>query len=81
VTSLKKLQTEYVDLFLIHKPTDFAAPGQLKNIWKQMEEVKREGLAKSIGVSNFDVETFEQILDGVTVVPAVNQVSQSTIYR
>ncbi|THH03573.1 hypothetical protein EW146_g10397, partial [Bondarzewia mesenterica] len=51
--SLKTLKLDYVDLFLIHIPSMFKEPGQLKSIWKQFEEVKKEGLAKSIGVSNF----------------------------
>lgn len=72
--SLKKLKLDYVDLFLIHSPAFFKAPGQLKNIWKQFEEIKKEGLAKSIGVSNFRIVDLETILDGATVPPAVNQI-------
>ncbi|THH17240.1 hypothetical protein EW146_g3539 [Bondarzewia mesenterica] len=71
--SLKTLKLDYVDLFLIHIPSMFKEPGQLKSIWKQFEEVKKEGLAKSIGVSNFEVKDLEEILDGATIVPAVNQ--------
>ncbi|OCH92212.1 Aldo/keto reductase [Obba rivulosa] len=69
--SLKKLQLDYVDLFLIHVPTQHT---DLKGVWKQFEELKQEGLAKSIGVSNFRVQDFEKILDGATVVPSVNQI-------
>ncbi|EMD38083.1 hypothetical protein CERSUDRAFT_93603 [Gelatoporia subvermispora B] len=69
--SLKKLQLDYVDLFLIHIPIQHE---DLKGVWKQFEEVHKEGLAKSIGVSNFRVKDFEQILDGATVVPSVNQI-------
>ncbi|KAK0503361.1 NADP-dependent oxidoreductase domain-containing protein [Armillaria luteobubalina] len=72
VISLKKLGLEYVDLFLIHDPT--SAKGQLKAWWKQMEEVKKEGLTKSIGVSNFRVQDLEEVLEVATVIPAVNQI-------
>ncbi len=73
VISLKKLGLEYVDLFLIHDPT--SAKGQIKAWWKQMEEVKKEGLTKSIGVSNFRVQDLEEVLEVATIIPAVNQVS------
>ncbi|KAK0483726.1 NADP-dependent oxidoreductase domain-containing protein [Armillaria novae-zelandiae] len=72
VISLKKLGLEYVDLFLIHDPT--SAKGQLKAWWKQMEEVKKEGLTKSIGVSNFRVQDLEEVLEVATIIPAVNQI-------
>ncbi|KAH9951969.1 Aldo/keto reductase [Amylocystis lapponica] len=69
--SLKKLQTDYVDLFLIHSPE---ALTDLKSVWKQFEELQKEGLVKSIGVSNFRVRDLEVVADGATVVPAVNQI-------
>ncbi|KAI0957724.1 hypothetical protein AcW1_006024 [Taiwanofungus camphoratus] len=71
-TSLKKLKLQYVDLFLIHTPEQHQ--GNLKSVWKQVEELQKEGLAKSIGVSNFRVQDLEEILDGASVVPAVNQI-------
>ncbi|KAF9500496.1 Aldo/keto reductase [Pleurotus eryngii] len=72
--SLAKLGTDYVDLFLIHLPTPWDKEGTLGQVWKGMEEVKQEGLAKSIGVSNFKVEDLKQVLDGATIIPAVNQI-------
>ncbi|KAF8643758.1 hypothetical protein AX16_008777 [Volvariella volvacea WC 439] len=72
--SLKKLGVDYVDLFLIHSPKPANENGTLKSIWAGMEDVKREGLAKSIGVSNFQVQDLKIILDGATVIPAVNQI-------
>ncbi|KAL4253170.1 Aldo-keto reductase family 3C2/3 [Abortiporus biennis] len=71
VESLKKLKLDYVDLFLIHTPKTHT---NLKDVWKQLEDLKKEGLTKSIGVSNFRVQELKEILDGATVVPAVNQI-------
>ena len=72
-TSLNKLGLDYVDLFLIHDPTPANREGKLTQWWEGMEEVQREGLAKSIGVSNFRVEDLRIILDSGKIVPAVNQ--------
>ncbi|RDX56784.1 Aldo/keto reductase [Lentinus brumalis] len=72
VESLKKLKLDYVDLFLIHMPIHHE--GKLKAVWKEFEELQKEGLAKSIGVSNFRIKDFEELLDGANVVPAVNQI-------
>lgn len=70
--SLKKLGLAYVDLFLIHSPTHYE--GRLKQVWKEMEGVKNDGLTRSIGVSNFKVDSLNEILEIATVKPAVNQI-------
>lgn len=74
--SLKKLQVDYVDLFLVHVPQDFGSG--LKEIWRQFEDLKTEGLTKSIGVSNCRIRDFAALgLDepgGVRILPAINQV-------
>ncbi|KAG1752100.1 NADP-dependent oxidoreductase domain-containing protein [Suillus lakei] len=73
-TSLEKLGLEYVDLYLIHLPNDHKdKEGGLKAAWKGMEECKKEGLAKSIGVSNFGVKHLKEIVEDAEVLPAVNQ--------
>lgn len=72
-TSLSKLQLDYVDLFLIHFPTFFE--GRLPQVWREMEQVKKLGLARSIGVSNWRVDDFAKILPGAEILPAVNQVN------
>ncbi|KII88417.1 hypothetical protein PLICRDRAFT_54254 [Plicaturopsis crispa FD-325 SS-3] len=69
--SLKKLKVSYVDLFLVHSPTHHP---DLVGVWKQVEEVQKAGLAKSIGVSNFKVEHLKQVIEGGSIVPAVNQI-------
>ena len=71
VESLRKLRVDYVDLFLVHMPNDH---DDLHKTWRDMEELKKEGLAKSIGVSNFQVKHLETLLDGARIIPAVNQV-------
>ncbi|CCM00716.1 uncharacterized protein FIBRA_02756 [Fibroporia radiculosa] len=72
VTSLEKLRLGFVDLFLIHFPIEHEQP--LSAIWKQFEDVQKEGLTRSIGVSNFRIQDFEAILDKANVIPAVNQI-------
>ena len=78
VESLTKLQLEYVDLFLIHTPLHFPEPGRLKEVWKQVEALKKEGLTRSVGVSNFRTAQLREILDGAEFPPSVNQVGRST---
>ncbi len=68
--SLKRLNVDYVDLYLIHWPI----PSQLKDTWKAMENIQREGLARSIGVSNFLIHHLEPLLDFAEIPPTVNQV-------
>ncbi|KAF2216657.1 hypothetical protein CERZMDRAFT_34196 [Cercospora zeae-maydis SCOH1-5] len=73
-TSLKKLHVDYVDLYLIHAPFFAGSKEDHQAKWKQMEEVKNQGLAKSIGVSNYLPEHLDAILENCTVPPAINQI-------
>ncbi|KAH9019802.1 NADP-dependent oxidoreductase domain-containing protein [Lactarius hengduanensis] len=73
VESPAKLQLGYVDLFLVHTPLHFPEPGLLKAVWKVMEALKKEGLARSVGVSNFRTPQLREILDGAEFPPSVNQ--------
>lgn len=75
VESLRKLQLDHVNLFLVHTPLQF--PGCLKAVWKEMEAVKREGLTRSIGVSNFRTAQLREVLDGAEIPPSINQVNIS----
>lgn len=68
--SLEKLQTEYADLLLLH----FPVPVMRKVAWKNLEELKAAGKAKSIGVSNYTVKHLEQMKKYASEMPAVNQV-------
>ncbi|KAF8212035.1 NADP-dependent oxidoreductase domain-containing protein [Mycena galopus ATCC 62051] len=77
VDSLQKLGVDFVDLFLIHSPPRGPAKpedGTIQDLWSAMEAVHAEGLAKSIGVSNFTVEDLKAILPGAKVTPSVNQI-------
>ena len=71
-TSLELLGLDYVDLYLIHWP----AP--LRDVyvetWLAMEDLYGQGLAKAIGVSNFEPDHLERILEAGSIVPAINQV-------
>lgn len=73
-SSLKKLQLDYVDLYLIHAPYFATSPADHQKAWKAMEEVKAAGLAKSIGVSNYLPEDLSAILATAQVPPAINQI-------
>ena len=68
--SLKRLETEYVDLYLVHWPVK----GCYQETWRAMEKIYQSGRAKAIGVSNFLVHHLEDILRDSTIVPSVNQV-------
>lgn len=70
--SLKRLGLEYIDLYLIHWP--MPAVGLYVETWKEFEKLQAEGLVRSIGVSNFTVETLDELKKQSTVVPAVNQI-------
>jgi 2,5-diketo-D-gluconate reductase A len=70
--SLKRLGTDYVDLYLIHWPS--AHRGLFVDTWKAFVKLKEEGRAKSIGVSNFHPEHIEKIVAETGVVPVINQI-------
>ena len=65
---------DYVDLFLIHWPRPSRDPDGYVATWKTLEEFKRDGRARSIGVSNFQIEHLERLAAETDVVPAVNQI-------
>ncbi|MCD7035700.1 aldo/keto reductase [Metabacillus sp. GX 13764] len=67
--SLDRLQTDYLDLYLIHQPF-----GDIYGSWRAMEELYREGKIRAIGVSNFYMDRLADLMAHNEVVPAVNQV-------
>lgn len=93
-TSLKTLQLEYVDLYLIHWPLTFTqdvsqAPVpkecivsfDTKSVWEGMEECLNLGLTKAIGVSNFSSKKLEEVLAIAKIPPAVNQVEMNPLWK
>ncbi|KAI0712038.1 Aldo/keto reductase [Earliella scabrosa] len=69
--SLDQLGVKQVDLYLIHNPYFVK---DLAQDWKEFEKIKEAGLAKSIGVSNFDLKLMQDLVKVATVKPAVNQI-------
>ncbi|XP_028037532.1 aldose reductase-like [Bombyx mandarina] len=88
--TLDNLNVQYLDLYLIHWPQAYKEDGSLfptdqsgkiqfsdvdyVDTWKAMEPLVKEGLVKSIGVSNFNSKQLERLLQHATVKPVVNQV-------
>jgi diketogulonate reductase-like aldo/keto reductase len=67
--SLKRLQLDYLDLYLIHQPF-----GDVYGSWRAMEELNREGRVRAIGISNFQPDRVMDLILHNEVVPAVNQI-------
>ncbi|UTE78950.1 MULTISPECIES: aldo/keto reductase [unclassified Rossellomorea] len=69
-TSLKKLDMDYLDMYLIHWPVE----GKYNDTWKAMERLHGEGLIKSIGVSNFHQHHLEDLMKNGNEKPVLNQI-------
>lgn len=67
--SLKKLRTEYVDVYLIHWPQ----PGTFIETYLEMEELYREGMIKAIGVCNFHKHHIEELMQKASIMPMLNE--------
>jgi diketogulonate reductase-like aldo/keto reductase len=74
--SLKRLQLDYLDLYLIHQPY-----GDVFGSWRAMEELYRDGRVKAIGVSNFYPDRVMDFMVHNEVVPAVNQVETHPFHQ
>lgn len=75
-TSLKKLQLDYLDLYLIHQPY-----GDVYGEWRAMEELYKEGKIRAIGVSNFHPDRLMDLIVHNEIVPAVNQVETHPFHQ
>ncbi|WP_422734165.1 aldo/keto reductase [Micromonospora sp. WMMD558] len=73
-STLAALKMDYIDLFLIHWPLPTLYDGDYVSTWRTLEEFRRDGRARSIGVSNFQVAHLERLAAETGTVPAVNQV-------
>ncbi len=67
--SLKRLQLDYIDLYLIHQPF-----GDVYGEWRAMEEMYQQGKARAIGVSNFPPDRIMDLMIHNKITPAVNQI-------
>ena len=78
-SSLERLGTDYVDLYLIHAPWSWRKIGQSdeagnKEVWRAFEEIYESGRAKSIGISNFTVDDMTKLFATAKIKPMVNQI-------
>lgn len=74
--SLKKLQLDYLDLYLIHQPY-----GDVYGEWRAMQELYKEGKMRAIGVSNFHPDRLMDLIVNNEIVPAVNQVETHPFHQ
>ncbi|HSS23263.1 MAG TPA: aldo/keto reductase [Mycobacterium sp.] len=72
--TLDALNSDYVDLFLIHWPLPTLYGGDFVSTWKVLEEFASDGRARSIGVSNFQPAHLDRLADETDTIPAVNQI-------
>ena len=70
--SLRRLETDYLDLYLVHWP--FVGRDRA---WKALEQASADGLARAIGVSNYSIKQLEDLFRKASIVPAVNQIEVS----
>ena len=77
--SLKRLGLDYVDLYLIHWPVPKL--NRYVETWAALVELRKEGRARSVGVSNFNADHLERVIDATGVVPAVNQVELHPLFQ
>ncbi len=74
--SLKKLGVDYMDLYLIHQPY-----GLVPEAWRAMEEAKKAGKIRSIGVSNMTPAIWNQFVPQFDTMPSVNQVEFNPYFQ
>ena len=74
--SMKRLQLDYLDLYLIHQPY-----GDLYGSWRAMEELYREGRIRAIGISNFHPDRVMDFLMHQEITPAVNQIETHPFHQ
>jgi len=75
-TTLDKLQLEYLDLYLIHRPR-----GDVQGSWRAMEELNVAGRIRAIGLSNFDESQLGSLTAGAKTTPVINQVESHPFFQ
>ncbi|HDR4914139.1 aldo/keto reductase [Bacillus cereus] len=68
--SLKKLELDYLDLYLVHWPVE----GKYKDTWRALETLYKEERVRAIGVSNFQIHHLQDVLADAEMKPMINQV-------
>jgi 2,5-diketo-D-gluconate reductase A len=74
--SLNKLGTDYLDLYLIHRPR-----GNFKATWQAMEELYKAGKIKALGISNFEPSQIEELETFAKIIPTVNQIESHAFFQ
>jgi 2,5-diketo-D-gluconate reductase A len=75
-SSLKKLQLDYLDLYLMHQPM-----GDVYGTWRAMQDLYKEGKVKAIGVSNFHPDRLIDLIVHNEIVPAINQIETHPFHQ
>ncbi|EJZ86607.1 aldo/keto reductase [Winkia sp. UMB3158] len=78
--SLADLQTDYVDLFLMHWPMVHRYGGRFPECFQMMQDFSADGSARTVGVSNFEVEHLERLRTETGLVPHVNQIEMHPLF-
>src|SRR5687768_4456702 len=74
--SLKRLQLDYIDLYLIHQPF-----GDVYGAWRAMEELHQQGKVRAIGVSNFPPDRIMDLMIHNKITPAINQIEANPFHQ
>ncbi|KAG1748592.1 NADP-dependent oxidoreductase domain-containing protein [Suillus lakei] len=69
--SLNKIGLSYVDMYMVHAPRTLP---DLESGWQEFEKMKKDGLTRSIGVSNFSIEDLQKLLKTAVTKPTINQI-------
>ena len=79
--TLGNLGVEELDLFLMHWPLPTLYDGNFASTWSAMNQLVRDGLVRTTGVSNFEPDHLDRIISETSVAPAVNQIELHPYFR
>ncbi|BDH44558.1 2,5-diketo-D-gluconate reductase A [Salmonella enterica subsp. enterica serovar Choleraesuis] len=77
--SLSKLKLDYIDLYLMHWPVP--SKDNYVDAWRAMIDLQKQGLIKSIGVCNFNIEHLQRLGDETGVLPVINQIELHPLFQ
>lgn len=75
-TSLSNLQLDYIDLYLIHEPYR-----ESKEMYRALQESYEAGLIKAVGISNFNISLYNNLIKSCDIIPAINQVEAHVYFQ